>query len=68
MDRMAEAPWGGTAHNVTLTGLQPNTRYFFQAKSGDAQGEGTSSYSNRFAFTTPAPGASVTNIQLTPAQ
>jgi phosphodiesterase/alkaline phosphatase D-like protein len=69
MSQMAESPWGGTTHTVTLTGLQPNTRYFFQVKSGDAEGQGTSSYSQPFTFTTPAAGAApITNVQATRAQ
>ena len=69
MNQIAEAPWGGTDHTVTLTGLQPKTRYYIQVKSGEAQGQGTSSYSGRFTFTTTSAGApAITNIQATPAQ
>ena len=69
MDQQAKAPWGGNEHRVTLTGLQPNTTYYFQVKSGEAEGSGTSSYSMKYKFTTPAAGAAAqTNVQPTPAQ
>ncbi len=46
--QVAEQSWGGqqstagTTHRVQLQGLQPNTLYYLQAESGQAQGTGTS--------------------------
>ena len=35
----SEMPWGGYTHRVTLHALEPDTTYFFQAKSPDAKGQ-----------------------------
>jgi hypothetical protein len=57
LDRLtqrAEMPWGGYTHRVTLLRLKPNTTYFFQASSPDAQGSGEVLKSEVDSFHTPA--------------
>jgi len=69
MNETAQAAWGGQEHRINLVNLTPSTTYYFQIKAGEAQGSGTSSYSNKFKFTTPAAGAAAqTNVQPQPAQ
>jgi len=41
LNQIAQAPWGGTTHNVTVNNLQPGVDYYFQVESGQAQGTGT---------------------------
>ena len=50
----AEMPWGGYTHRVTLSNLQPDTTYFFQASSPDAKGSGAVIKSQVNSFHTPA--------------
>ena len=57
LTQTAEAPWGQETHRVNLNGLQPNTAYYFQVKSAQAQGTRTSALSNVASFQTVAPGA-----------
>lgn len=57
LNRTADAPWGDTTHRVTITGLKPNTRYFFRVESAQAQGTGTQTMSRTSSFETVAPGA-----------
>jgi predicted RecA/RadA family phage recombinase len=57
LNRTADAPWGDTTHRVTITGLKPNTRYYFRVESAQAQGTGTQSVSRVSSFETVAPGA-----------
>ncbi len=45
LDQVAEAPWGGVTHRVTLQNLQPGTVYYFRVTSGQARGNGESSSS-----------------------
>jgi hypothetical protein len=52
LNRMAEAPWGGLTHRVTLRRLQPGTTYYFHVESGQAQGTGTNVLSQVQSFTT----------------
>jgi hypothetical protein len=40
LDRRASMPWGGYTHRATLRNLQPDTAYYFQATSPNAQGTG----------------------------
>ena len=40
LTQRSEMPWGGYTHRVTLHQLRPDTTYFFQASSPDAQGSG----------------------------
>jgi len=57
LTQTAQAPWGEggqTTHRVTLTGLQPNTTYYYQVQSGQSQGTGTGAQSNIASFRTSA--------------
>ncbi len=63
-NQAAEQAWGGqrnanstTTHRVTLQSLQPNTTYYLQAESGQAQGTGTGQKSQVITIRTTAPGA-----------
>ncbi len=56
LDRKAEKPWGGTNHRVKLTGLKPNTTYYFDVESEHALGTGTQAESTKASFRTPAKG------------
>ncbi len=62
-NQAAEQAWGGqqsgqgTTHRVTIQNLQPNTTYYIQAESGQAQGSGTGMKSSVVTFRTPAQGA-----------
>ena len=57
LTQTAEAPWGGTTHRVTLSGLQPNTTCYYQLQSGQAQGTGTAALSSVQSFQTVPQGA-----------
>lgn len=57
LTQTAEAPWGGTTHRVTLSGLQPNTTYYYQLQSGQAQGTGSGALSPVQSFQTVPQGA-----------
>ncbi len=52
LNQMAQAPWGGLTHRVTLRKLQPGTTYYFTVDSGQAQGTGTNTLSQVQSFTT----------------
>src|SRR5512142_273830 len=52
LNQTAEAPWGGLTHRVTLHNLQPNTTYYFDVESGQAQGTGTGAISGVSQFKT----------------
>lgn len=54
LTQRAEMPWGGYTHRVTLRQLQPDTIYFFQARSPDAKGSGETIASKVQSFRTPA--------------
>ena len=58
LSQTAEAPWGATTHRVGINSLSPNTTYFLQVESSQAQGTGTGTKSGKIQFTTLAPGAS----------
>ena len=59
----AEMPWGGYTHRVTLSNLQPDTTYFFQASSPDAKGSGEFLRSEVQSFHTPATdGVATSNL------
>ncbi len=49
---LAEHPWGGTHHSVTITGLQPNTTYYFIVRSTAGKGTGTAATSQMSSFRT----------------
>lgn len=55
LNQTAQAPWG-TTHTVTISGLKPNTRYFFRAESAQAENTGQQARSNFISFQTGAPG------------
>jgi hypothetical protein len=64
LTQTAEQAWGGQqnanktdTHRVTLKGLQPNTTYYVQVDSGQAQGTGTEEKSPVVTIHTTAPGA-----------
>jgi phosphodiesterase/alkaline phosphatase D-like protein len=63
LNKIAEAPWGGTNHQVTLTNLNPNTKYYFQIQSGQGQGTGTTTASNAYSFQTVQTGQSAMTMQ-----
>jgi hypothetical protein len=52
LDQTAGMPWGGFTHRVYLKGLQPATKYFFQAESAKAQGTGTTATAQLMWFQT----------------
>jgi len=54
LSQTAEEAWGQTSHKVELKGLQPNTTYFFQVDSSQAQGTGTDVKSGIGTFKTKA--------------
>jgi phosphodiesterase/alkaline phosphatase D-like protein len=56
LDQTAEAPWGQERHRVTVRGLKPDTRYYFQVESAQAEGSGLSTKSNVAPFRTVAEG------------
>lgn len=62
-NRAAQEAWGGqqnpnqsSTHRVTVQGLQPNTTYYLQAESGNAQGTGTGQKSQVITIRTTAQG------------
>jgi phosphodiesterase/alkaline phosphatase D-like protein len=55
LNQTAQSPWG-TTHTVTISGLKPNTRYFFRAESAQAENTGQQARSSFVSFTTGAPG------------
>jgi phosphodiesterase/alkaline phosphatase D-like protein len=58
LNQRAEAPWGQQTHRVTVKNLQPDTKYWFQVQSGQAQGTGQMAQSHPFPVTTQASGQS----------
>ena len=65
LNQTAEAPWGeggvNSAHRVHLNNLQPNTTYYFEVESTQAQGTGTQTRADVGQFITPAPGQAAFN-------
>jgi len=57
LTQQAQAPWGGSPHRATLSGLQPNTTYYFRVQSQNAKGSGTGLQSEVYSFKTLAAGA-----------
>ena len=59
--QLAEAPWGagGLTHRVKIQNLQPNTTYYFDVETGQAQGTGGAEVEGPrvMSFKTTAPGA-----------
>jgi phosphodiesterase/alkaline phosphatase D-like protein len=58
LNQKAEAAWGQQTHRVTVNNLQPNTKYWFQVQSSQAQGTGQSAQSQPFPAITAANGQS----------
>jgi phosphodiesterase/alkaline phosphatase D-like protein len=56
LSQTAQAPWGQQTHRVRITGLQPNTRYYFLVESAQAEGTGLSAKSNQSQFKTVSEG------------
>jgi phosphodiesterase/alkaline phosphatase D-like protein len=56
LDQTAQAPWGQERHRVTVRGLKPDTRYYFQVESAQAEGSGLSAKSSVAPFRTVAEG------------
>ena len=56
----AAMPWGSITHRVTLRNLKPDTTYYFQVVSGQAQGSGTEVASDVDRFQTAAANTSNT--------
>jgi hypothetical protein len=50
-------PWGGTQHSVTVENLQPNTTYYYSARSSSGRGSGGMTTSDVLSFTTANAGA-----------
>jgi phosphodiesterase/alkaline phosphatase D-like protein len=61
LSQTAQAPWGGNPHRVTITGLKPNTNYFFVVESSQAEGTGQAAKSQPAPFETVAPGQQAMN-------
>jgi len=51
LNQTAQGGWGDQ-HRVTITGLQPNTTYYFRAESAPSEGTGTQTQSTVGAFRT----------------
>jgi phosphodiesterase/alkaline phosphatase D-like protein len=61
LTQLAESPWGagGLTHRVQIHNLKPNTTYYFQVETGQAQGTGGAEVESAkvLSFKTTAPGA-----------
>jgi phosphodiesterase/alkaline phosphatase D-like protein len=57
LNQQAQATWG-TQHQVIVSGLRPNTKYFFRAESAQAENVGQQARSQFGTFQTGAPGQS----------
>ena len=61
LGQLSESPWGagGLTHRVKVQNLQPNTTYYFQVETGQAEGTGGAEVEspNVMSFKTTAPGA-----------
>ncbi len=62
LNQKAEASWGQSTHRVTVKNLSPNTKYYFQVQTGQAQGTGQSLTSATFGATTEAQGQQARNF------
>lgn len=56
LDQTAMAPWGQQSHRVVIKNLKPDTKYYFQIESSQAQGSGLSAKSSIGPFHTVAEG------------
>ena len=61
LTQLGESPWGqgGLTHRVELRNLQPNTTYYFNVETGQAEGTGGAEVEGQktMSFKTPAQGA-----------
>jgi hypothetical protein len=61
LGQLAESPWGagGLTHRVKIQNLEPNTTYYFQVETGQAEGTGGVEVEspNLMSFKTTAPAA-----------
>ncbi len=58
LSQVAQAPWGGLTHRVTVKTLQPGRTYFFQVESGQAPGSHNNAVSGVGTFDTTGGNAS----------
>jgi len=64
LNQTATAFWGQDTHRVTINSLKPNTRYYFQVESTQAQGTNAQARSQPAPFhTVPEGQAAVRNVQ-----
>jgi phosphodiesterase/alkaline phosphatase D-like protein len=63
LSQAAQAPWGQQIHRVRITGLKPNTRYYFTVESAQAEGTGLGAKSNTGQFTTVSEGQQAMNFR-----
>ena len=62
--KTAQAPWGEETHRISLSGLEPNTTYYFVVESAQARDSGTMAKSAEGSFRTEYQGeAALTNIE-----
>jgi phosphodiesterase/alkaline phosphatase D-like protein len=62
--KTAQAPWGQETHRIEITGLEPNTTYYFVVESAQARDSGTMAKSAEGSFRTEYQGeAALTNIE-----
>jgi phosphodiesterase/alkaline phosphatase D-like protein len=57
LTQTAQGAWGDKRHRVKITGLQPNTTYYFQVESSPSESGGEVAKSSASTFQTVAPGA-----------
>ena len=57
LSQRSQRGWGGTNHRLEIKNLQPNTTYYFQVRSENAQGTGDDVQSPVASFRTVARGA-----------
>jgi phosphodiesterase/alkaline phosphatase D-like protein len=66
LNQTAEAAWGAgganSTHRVHLKNLQPNTKYWFEIQSGQAQGTNTMAQSPKYPFQTVANASAALRI------
>lgn len=62
--KTVQAPWGQETHRVQITGLEPNTAYYFVIESAQARDSGTMAKSAEGSFRTEWQGeAALTHIE-----
>ncbi len=68
LTQTAQEAWGGTNHSVTLKGLQPGQKYYYQVASGQGLNTGTGATSNIEQFTAGQQAASAQKQGVAPLQ